>query len=63
MHCKLRSTRGWIAPVILEALIFERMGAMPAQRKYPEEPRGHAVKTVLEIQAWQEKVGRGGPGN
>lgn len=34
------------------------MGAMPAQRKYPEELRERAVKMVLEIQA-REGKGRG----
>jgi hypothetical protein len=38
---------GWTAPVILEVLILERMGAMPAQRRYPEELRERAVKMVL----------------
>lgn len=37
---------------------MERMGAMPAQRKYPEELRERAVKMVLEIQA-REGKGRG----
>jgi len=37
---------------------LERMGAMPAQRKYPEELRERAVKMVLEIQA-REGKGRG----
>jgi transposase len=37
---------------------LERMGAMPAQRKYPEELRERAVKMVLEIQA-REGRGRG----
>ncbi len=31
------------------------MGAMPAQRKYPEELRERAVKMVLEIQAREGK--------
>jgi transposase-like protein len=44
--------------VILEALIQERMRAMPAQRKYPEELRERAVKMVLEIRARDGK-GRG----
>src|SRR6185369_10982855 len=34
------------------------MGAMPAQRKYPEELRERAVKMVVEIQA-REGKGRG----
>ena len=34
---------------------MERMGAMPAQRKYPEELRERAVKMVLEIQAREGK--------
>jgi len=34
------------------------MGAMPAQRKYPEELRERAVKMVSEIQA-REGKGRG----
>src|SRR5882672_10554020 len=37
---------------------WERMGAMPAQRKYPEELRERAVKMVSEIQA-REGKGRG----
>jgi len=37
---------------------LERMGAMPAQRKYPEELRERAVKMVLGIQA-REGKGRG----
>ena len=37
---------------------MERMGAMPAQRKYPEELRERAVKMVVEIQA-REGKGRG----
>jgi transposase len=37
---------------------LERMGAMPAQRKYPEELRERAVKMVVEIQA-REGKGRG----
>ena len=35
---------------------MERMGAMPAQRKYPEELRERAVRMVLEIRA---REGRG----
>ena len=37
---------------------MERMGAMPAQRKYPEELRERAVKMVSEIRA-REGKGRG----
>jgi len=37
---------------------LERMGAMPAQRKYPEELRERAVKMVSEIRA-REGKGRG----
>ena len=37
---------------------MERMGAMPAQRRYPEELRERAVKMVVEIQA-REGRGRG----
>ena len=37
---------------------MERMGAMPAQRKYPEELRERAVGMVLEIRA-REGTGRG----
>ena len=37
---------------------MERMGAMPAQRRYPEELRERAVKMVVEIQA-REGKGRG----
>ena len=37
---------------------MERMGAMPAQRKYPEELRERAVKMVSEIRA-REGRGRG----
>ena len=37
---------------------MERMGAIPAQRKYPEELRERAVKMVVEIQA-REGKGRG----
>jgi hypothetical protein len=37
---------------------LERMGAMPAQRRYPEELRERAVKMVVEIQA-REGRGRG----
>ena len=36
---------------------MERMGAMPAQRKYPEELRERAVKMVLEIRAREGKGG------
>jgi transposase len=36
---------------------LERMGAMPAQRKYPEELRERAVRMVLEIRAREGKGG------